>query len=74
MKAFEFQKVLANIPRQVAVFELVKVPDWMLTDGIKQGELFYRAANDWTLRRLSNHAGYSVGASYLSFKGYQELP
>lgn len=71
MKRNEFDESVRKTPQFIAVFELIKVPDWCVRFGITKGELFYTSPNDWTMHRLSNNHNFGIEPSYLRFKEYR---
>lgn len=70
MKTKEFENTIHNIPRQKAVFKLIKPIAW--APELKVGDLLWADNESYTLHSKSG-CSYGIGASYIKFVKYEIL-
>jgi len=71
MTSKEYNRVLANIPRMVAVFQVTTVPVWASRLGVVTGD--HVTSVDSTTVNHMTAGNLALGASHLRFTEYREV-
>lgn len=71
MNSKEFNRNISDVPQYAAIFEVIKVPDWLDNGRVRKGMKLIMVNHRHG--QLENYGNVSIGPSYLKFLGYAQI-